>query len=157
MEQTPVIHSGRQLSDEQNTILLILMGMIIPASDDGLMPAANELQIDRAIVNDDDVVLAAIVTDMEDLAVSAQQQFNCAFTELGVVLQQQLLDQLRSTNADFLKPLATAIAIYYYQHDRVLMALGQAPRSPSPIGNTVPAGDLSLLEPVRRRAPFYRS
>ncbi|MFT5578571.1 MAG: hypothetical protein ACI9WS_001326 [Paraglaciecola psychrophila] len=157
MEQTKTINSGRQLTTEHAAMLAILLQMIIPASSDGKMPAASELQIDSAIANDSDDVLAAILADMDYLTSCAQQQFARAFTELETADQQQLVAQLRSASADFMAALATATAVHYYQHDRVLTALGLALRPPAPVGNTVPAGDLSLLDPVRARAPFYRS
>jgi hypothetical protein len=44
----------------------------------------------------------------------------------------------------------------YYQHPRVMSALGLAPRPPHPLGYEMGADDLSLLDPVRRRAKMYR-
>ena len=44
----------------------------------------------------------------------------------------------------------------YYQDDRVLAAIGLEARPPFPKGYDVPAGDLSLLEPVRRRGSIVR-
>ena len=44
----------------------------------------------------------------------------------------------------------------YYRDDRVMRSLGQEPRPPFPIGHVVEQGDWSLLEPVKKRAPFYR-
>ena len=44
----------------------------------------------------------------------------------------------------------------YYQHPRILDALGIAPRAPHPQGYEMAANDLSLLEPVRRRGNMYR-
>ena len=44
----------------------------------------------------------------------------------------------------------------YYRDDRVMISLGQEPRSPFPKGHTVEQGDLSLLDPVRARPPIWR-
>jgi hypothetical protein len=39
----------------------------------------------------------------------------------------------------------------------VVEALGLEPRPPFPKGYEVPPNDPALLDPVRRRAPFFRS
>jgi hypothetical protein len=44
----------------------------------------------------------------------------------------------------------------YYHHPRVVAALGLPPRPPFPQGYAVAPTDFALLDPVRRRAPFYR-
>ena len=43
-----------------------------------------------------------------------------------------------------------------YRDDRIMRSLGMEVRPPFPDGYEVEAGDWSLLDPVRRRAPFYR-
>jgi hypothetical protein len=52
--------------------------------------------------------------------------------------------------------LALETVTCYYQHDRVLEALGMETRAPYPQGFQVIAGDLALLAPVRRRGKVYR-
>jgi phosphoenolpyruvate synthase/pyruvate phosphate dikinase len=44
----------------------------------------------------------------------------------------------------------------YYRDDRVLRRIGREPRAPFPEGHELPAGDWSLLEVVKQRAPFWR-
>ena len=44
----------------------------------------------------------------------------------------------------------------YYQHPRVVEALGLEPRPPFPKGFEVAPSDLTLLDPVRRRRKMYR-
>ena len=44
----------------------------------------------------------------------------------------------------------------YYRDDRVLIAIGHEARAPFPKGYDVEQGDWSLLDPVRRRAKFWR-
>ena len=44
----------------------------------------------------------------------------------------------------------------YYRDDRVLLAIGHEARAPFPKGYDVEQGDWSLLDPVRRRAQFWR-
>lgn len=68
----------------------------------------------------------------------------------------------RLINAWFAQGGATAatlgrvVAAAYYRDDRVLRAIGHEARAPFPKGYEVEAGDWSLLDPVRRRAPFWR-
>jgi hypothetical protein len=44
----------------------------------------------------------------------------------------------------------------YYRDDRVLLALGLEARAPFPKGYVLEQGDWSLLDAVRKRAPFWR-
>ena len=44
----------------------------------------------------------------------------------------------------------------YYRDDRVLLALGLEARAPFPKGHALEQGDWSLLDAVRKRAPFWR-
>jgi len=55
-----------------------------------------------------------------------------------------------------LADLALETVTCYYQDPRVLEAIGVEARPPAPQGYQVIAGDLRLLEPVRRRGEIWR-
>ena len=58
---------------------------------------------------------------------------------------------------DVLCPTLTFVAyVGYYQHPRVVAALGLEHRPPHPKGHEMEASDLTLLDPVRRRGKLYR-
>ena len=44
----------------------------------------------------------------------------------------------------------------YYRDDRVLRSLGLELRPPFPQGYVLEQGDWSLLDPVKKRPPFWR-
>ena len=69
----------------------------------------------------------------------------------------RLLNRLSmSCGPEFLADLARQTVSFYYQQDRVLEAIGVEARAPYPQGFEVVSGDLSLLDPVRRRGTIYR-
>jgi hypothetical protein len=68
---------------------------------------------------------------------------------------QEINDWYRSGGAAAVT-LGRVLLAAYYRDDRVLLALGLEARSPFPKGHIVEQGDWSLLDPVRRRAPFWR-
>jgi hypothetical protein len=52
--------------------------------------------------------------------------------------------------------LGRVIVGAYYRDDRVLLALGLEARAPFPKGYVLEQGEWSLLDAVRKRAPFWR-
>ena len=77
----------------------------------------------------------------------------------GNPLIAALIDQQRLAAAEDCFPPALVLHVLgaYYQHPRVLSALGLDPRPPHPDGYRMAPDDLALLEPVRRRPRMYRS
>ena len=55
-----------------------------------------------------------------------------------------------------LAAIARVILLCYYRDDRVMLSLGLEPRPPFPKGHVVEQGDWSLLDPVKKRPPFWR-
>lgn len=56
----------------------------------------------------------------------------------------------------FVLPLMVHVCAGYYQHARVVEALGLEARAPHPKGYEMEPNDLSLLDAVRRRPKLYR-
>ena len=67
-----------------------------------------------------------------------------------------LLDQDAASDPGFVPLLIAPTYVNYYEQPSVLLALGLEPRPPHPLGHTLEPGDLSLLDPVRRRPKLYR-
>jgi hypothetical protein len=66
-------------------------------------------------------------------------------------------DKLQLLNAwGLVLPLTLHAFTGYYQHPRVVEALGLEARPPHPKGYHMEPNDLSLLDAVRRRAKLYR-
>tara|TARA_Y100000310_G_scaffold309731_1_gene354162 strand:- start:1990 stop:2460 length:471 start_codon:yes stop_codon:yes gene_type:complete len=151
-----IITSDNPLSDEQRRTLACLLDMIIPASDDGRMPSASDLDVLASIrENRADLIppLAEGLTALDELSSDRHGE---GFAALAESDRRALVDELRKEQGNFLQGLASATVICYYQDDRVLEALGLEARPPFPEGYEVEPGDLSLLDPVRARPKLYR-
>jgi len=146
-------------SAEQARVLDRALDEIIPASPDGRMPGAGELDLAGAIAaalaaTPDLVrVIARGVAALEDFAASRHGQ---RFAALAPPEQTALLRALESSEHSFPPILMIYTYAAYYQHPRIVAAFGLEPRAPHPRGYEMEPNDLSLLDPVRRRPKMYR-
>lgn len=137
------------LTADETTALRCVAGMMIPASAAYDVPGA-----------DDDTIFADIVRSLgPDLGT-----VKLALARLDALAGGRFADASHTAAEAFRAqggPLATAlsrvVAQAYYRDDRVMRSLGMEPRPPFPKGFEVEQGDWSLLDPVRSRAPFWRS
>jgi hypothetical protein len=127
-------------------------GAMIPASERYGVPGA-----------DDDTIFADIVKslgrDREDVGLALERLAvlaGGAFADLPAGHRLVVANELRTEGGLPLAALTRIILLCYYRDDRVMRSLGQEPRPPFPLGHLVEQGDWSLLDPVRKRAPFYR-
>jgi hypothetical protein len=112
---------------------------------------------------DDEVIFADILKSLgrhrEDIGLALQRLAvlaGGAFADLPPERQLIVANELRAEGGLPLAALTRMILLCYYRDDRVMRSLGQEPRPPFPLGHVVEQGDWSLLDPVRKRAPFYR-
>lgn len=150
------IATDSPLNETQRGIFLALLEMIVPASADGRKPSAAEVDVLGYIVAREADFLPTLREELEAVEDRAQEKTGRAFLDLTAAEQQRLVADVRTEAPMFLRGLALHTVTSYYQDDRVLEALGLEARPPFPQGHVVDAGDLALLNPVRRRAPFYR-
>ena len=150
------IATDSPLDATQRGIFNVLLGMIVPASADGRKPSAAEVDVLAYIVEREADSLPTLREELDALAARAQAQTGRAFLDLTAAEQQRVVADARAEAPEFLRGLALHTVTSYYQDDRVLEALGMEARPPFPQGYDVRPGDLSLLDPVRRRTPFYR-
>ena len=150
------IATDSPLDPTQRGIFDILLGMIVPASADGSKPSAADVDVLGYIVEREADSLPTLREELDALAARAKAQTGRAFLDLTPAEQQRVVAEARAAAPDFLRGLALHTVTSYYQDDRVLEALGMEARPPFPQGYEVREGDLSLLDPVRQRAPFYR-
>jgi len=149
-----IISTDGAFSLPQRVLLAVLMEMMIPASDE--FPSAADPKIfARALerLSGNQAVVAAGLAAIEDLAKAKR---GVAFAELDGPERIDLIDELKVTEPLFTQILQAQVISGYYQDDRVLQALGLPTRSPHPGGYDIGATDWSLLDPVRKREPFYR-
>jgi hypothetical protein len=137
-------HEIGNLADVAGTMIPADIALGVPGADDPTILAdiAKSMGRDLALVRE---ALAAIAA-----------KSNGDFAGLDRDGREALINAYYKTGGAAAAALGRLIASAYYRDDRVLMALGLEARAPFPKGHEVEQGDWSLLDAVRRRAPFWR-
>lgn len=140
------------LTTDQQRSLRCLADMIIPASAKYGIPGAGDDSIFADIVRSfgQDAHHARNVMDTLDRLSGG------VFADLPPTRQATVAAQLKDQGGTALTMLSRIILLCYYRDDRVMQSLDMDARPPFPMGFEVEQGDWSLLDPVRRRAAFYR-
>ena len=118
-----------------------IAGILIPADDEHGVPGADDLAIFADIVQ-------SIGRDMADM--------RTALAGLEGKNSEAVMQVMQPPCSDASLVLGRVILQCYYRDDRVLHSLGLEPRPPFPKGHVLEQGDWSLLDPVRKRVPFWR-
>jgi hypothetical protein len=151
--------SGPVLSRDAAQALACVLDEIIPRSDDGALPGAGELglvaAIERALIRTPDLKVA-VDAGLAALERQALERGAASYPALPRAERREILDAVVGAQPAFLPGLVFHSYTSYYQHPRVLEALGLEPRPPFPRGYAVQAGDFGLLDAVRRRRRIYR-
>lgn len=135
------------LSSQETDDLRAFAGAIIPASAKHGVPGAD----DEKIFAD---ILKSIGRDLDDLRAALKKLAGIA--ALPPAQRLEKANAFRAEGGPLVVAIARVVIQCYYRDDRVMRALGQEPRSPFPKGHVVEQGDWSLLDPVRKRTPFWR-
>ena len=142
------------LSEDEQRVLASVLDELVPPSDDGKMPGACQLglvgYIDAALQKTPEL-RAMIVQGLADLDASARGRGAPSFAALSRDDKLRLLNEW-----GFVLPLTLHTYTGYYQHPRVIAALGLEPRPPHPEGYKMEPNDPTLLDAVRRRPKLYR-
>lgn len=155
-ERNAAADSAQALTAAQRALLDIVLDMIVPPGTDGRMPGAAEVGVPAYLVAEAPDALPALRGELDRLERISREHFARAFAQLQKGERQALVENLRAQEPAFMSRLAMETMACYYQHDRVLQALGREARPPYPKGYQVAQGDLSLLDPVRARGKIYR-
>jgi hypothetical protein len=144
--------SGDALSPDQHRSLRCLAEMMIPASTAYGVPSAGDntifADILRSFGRDGDQV-RQVLRRLEEMS-------GGVFADLAPAQREAVAARLRETAGQELTLLSRIILQCYYRDDRVMRSLDMEVRPPFPKGFEIPQGDWSLLDPVRKRQPFYR-
>lgn len=136
--------------------LRAVLGMLVPPSPDRRMPGTADMpQVLRHVEN----VAAGLPAVREGLAAiehEAMARYGAAFAALDHAARSTLLDEFAARQPAVLQRLGLEAVTCYYQQDDVIERLGLEARPPYPVGYQVPAGDLTLLDPVIARGRIYR-
>ncbi len=140
------------LTTDQQRSLRCLADMMVPASAKYRIPGAG----DDAIFAD---ILQSFGQDaphVGDVLQTLDRLSGGVFADLPPGQRDAVAATLREQGGTALTMLSRIILLCYYRDDRVMRSLDIELRPPFPKGFEVEQGDWSLLDPVRRRAPFYR-
>jgi len=141
-----------ELTPEQRATLSCVLDEIIPPSEDGRLPGAGTLGLAGAVEG----FLQRTPGAVADLARAVDALGAAGFPTLAGAQRTQTLRDFEAKNPGFVPGLIAPTYVGYYQEPRVYVALGLDPRPPHPKGHVLEAGDLGLLEAVRRRGKIYR-
>lgn len=140
------------LTDAETRTLRALAALMILASAEYRVPGAD----DETIFAD---ILRSFGRDLAPARAGLRRLDELAggvFADLDAARAMKVAGRFRAEGGEPLAALSRTILLCYYRDDRVMISLGMEPRPPFPKGHVVEQGDWSLLDPVRRRAPFWR-
>jgi Gluconate 2-dehydrogenase subunit 3 len=144
------------LTEDETRTLAILADMVVPASADFGVPSAADPAIFAAILSDAARHHARLTAALSALEDTARQTHDAAFADLTAAQREGVVAAFREMQAADAQLVAALVTQCYYRDDRVVLSLGMELRPPHPLGYTAAEGDWSLLDPVRRRASFFR-
>ena len=146
-------------SEDQQRALRCVLDQIIPPSADAKMPGAGEIglvaYIEQALQKTPDLgpMIAEGLAAADGLAAGRGAQ---DFASLPEAQRSQVLEELSTTHPGFLPTLTFHTYVGYYQQPRIAAALGMEAHPPYPKGFPMEAGDLSLLDEVKKRPKMFR-
>lgn len=140
------------LSDAEQRALRCVVAHIVPAGAAYAVPGADDAVIFADIV----ASLGRDTQAVRDALALIAKRAGGELAGMPQSRQQEVLATFRRDHAAAASVLHAVTVQCYYRDDRVLRSIGLEPRAPFPKGYDIPAGDLSLLDPVRARGRIYR-
>jgi hypothetical protein len=137
------------VTDAERTLAAVLDTLVPPDPLRG-MPGAGSLGLEAQVLEATRSIAAVVSAGFAELGAAG-------FAALAPAARRDALEALAASQPAFVPNLVFHTYQAYYQHPRVLEALGLEPRPPHPLGYDAPENDLSLLEAVRARGPLWRS
>lgn len=155
MSQT--IATDNPLDADQTATLRLIVGAMIPASDEFAVPGADDPVIFDDILSIVKTNIDLVGTGLDAVDAIAQSRFGTRLIDLDEVDRETVFMEFSQSPATPMRYLVTITAQCYYRDDRVMASLGMEARPPFPDGFEIPQGDLSLLDPVKERGPIWRA
>ena len=140
-------------------LLALVLDDIVPRSEDGRFPGAGELGLAGHVLEALGAIpglRTMIAEGLSALDALARVRNPDGFAALSRAQRTEVMDQLAAGDHAFPPLLVLHTYAAYYQHARVLEALGLEPRPPHPKGYEMGPDNLDLLDAVRRRPRLYR-
>jgi hypothetical protein len=129
-----------------------IAGTLLPSAIEQDMPGADDPAILADILHSIGRDLPLIRTALAEI----DKRAGGAFASLDRERREALINDWYAAGGAAARVLGRVVLAAYYRDDRVLRALGHEARAPFPKGHVVEQGDWGLLDPVKRRAPFWR-
>jgi hypothetical protein len=139
--------SHAELSDLQR-----IAGLMIPASDEYRVPAADDPLIFADIVRSLGRDLPEVRLALTELRAAS----GGAFADLDPARAEEVAQSYLAAATIPAITLGRVVLQCYYRDDRVVRSLGLEARPPFPKGHTLEQGDWSLLDAVRGRPQLWR-
>ncbi len=137
-----------------------LLDVMIPPGRDGRMPGAGQIGLGTRLSTDlaaHPELVAVVRAGLAALDTKARAQGAAAFVSLDPERRAAVVHAQHEHDSSLVSTLLFPVLVGYYEHPRVLEALGVEPRPPFPLGYELPPFDPTLLEPVRKRGrKLYR-
>ncbi len=144
----------------QQAALSSLLDVMIPPGGDGRMPGAGQIGLGTRLCADlaaHPELVATVRAGLAALDTRARAQGAAAFVSLDPERRAAVVHEQHVHDSSLVSTMLFPVLVGYYEHPRVLEALGAEPRPPFPRGYELPPFDPTLLEPVRQRArKLYR-
>jgi len=150
--------NGSGFSDDERRALASVLDQIIPESRDGALPGAGQLGLAEHIEETQrqtPELRPAIDEGLTALGEILGARGAAGLEDLDGAQRLEVMNELVAKAPAFVTGLVFHTYVAYYQHARVVEALGLEPRPPHPQGYALESGDLSPLEALRRRGPIF--
>ncbi len=132
------------LSERQQSLLAALLDALIPASKDGTMPSAADVDFKYYLSTQ----AADFVADLTSIL----GRLDPAFSDLSLGERCEQLTKFSANEPQAFQNLLSRVFDCYYQDDRVRSEIGVVTGAVFPQGNQIIPGDLALLDPVIENA-----
>ena len=139
-----LLSTDHPLSKQQQALLVALLDALIPASKDGTMPSAAEVDFKNYL----NTQAADFVADLTSIL----GQLDPAFPDLSFNERCGQLTEFSANEPQAFQNLLCRVYDCYYQDNRVRSEIGVVTGAVFPQGNQIIPGDLALLDPVIENA-----
>lgn len=138
------VSTDHPLSEQQQSLLAALLDALIPASKDGTMPSAADVNFK--------CYLRTQAGDFVAELTSILGQLDPAFPDLSLKQRCEQLSEFSANEPQAFQNLLSRVYDCYYQDGRVRSEIGVVTGAVFPQGNQIIPGDLALLDPVIENA-----
>ena len=138
------VFTDHPLSEQQHSLLAALLDALIPASMDGTMPSAANVDFNN--------YLSTQATDFVADLISILGHLDPEFPDLSLSERCEQLTEFSANEPQAFQNLLSRVYDCYYQDDRVRREIGVVTGAVFPQGNQIIPGDLALLDPVIENA-----